>query len=71
MPIDLSRPLPDNRNADETAMLAQLQGNILKGHGRNRTAHVFLRVRRGRAQQARAFLRTYAANKLMSAAQQL
>jgi Dyp-type peroxidase family len=71
MPIDLSRPLPDNRNADEAAMLAQLQGNILKGHGRNRTAHVFLRVRRGRAQQARAFLRAYAANKLMSAAQQL
>lgn len=71
MPIDLSQPLPDNRNADEAAMLAQLQGNILKGHGRNRTAHVFVRVRRGRAQQARAFLRAYAANKLMSAAQQL
>ncbi len=52
-------------------MLTQLQGNILKGHGRTRTAHVFLRIKPGKAEEARAFFRQYAADKLMSAAQQL
>ena len=71
MPVRLDRPLSKLRNADEQAMLSQLQGNILKGHGRSRTAQVFLRIKRGRASEARAFLRDYAADKLMSAAQQL
>lgn len=71
MPVRLDRPLSKLRNADEAVMLSQLQGNILKGHGRNRTAQVFLRVKTGKAAQARAFLREYAADKLMSAAQQL
>jgi Dyp-type peroxidase family len=71
MPVRLDRPLSKLRNADEAVMLSQLQGNILKGHGRNRTAHVFLRIKTGKAALARAFLRQYAADKLMSAAQQL
>jgi Dyp-type peroxidase family len=71
MPVRLDRPLSKLRNADEQAMLSQLQGNILKGHGRDRTAQVFVRIKRGRASEARAFLRQYAADKLMSAAQQL
>lgn len=71
MPVRLDRPLSRLRNADEQSMLSQLQGNILKGHGRPRTAQVFLRIKRGRASVARAFLRQYAADKLMSAAQQL
>jgi Dyp-type peroxidase family len=70
MPLGLNNPLPANPDADQRAMLNQLQGNILKSHGRDRTAHVFIRVRKGRALQARAFLRSYAAGKLMSAAQQ-
>lgn len=71
MPVRLNQPLSTSPNADEQAMLANLQGNILKGHGRNRTAHIFLRVKRGKAAQARAFFKQYAASKLMSAAQQL
>jgi Dyp-type peroxidase family len=71
MPVRLDRPLSKLRNADEQSMLSQLQGNILKGHGRTRTAQVFLRIKRGRATEARTFLRQYAADKLMSAAQQL
>lgn len=71
MPVRLDRPLSKLRNVDEQSMLSQLQGNILKGHGRTRTAHVFLRIKRGRASEARVFLRQYAADKLMSAAQQL
>lgn len=71
MPVRLNQPLSNTPNADEQTMLANLQGNILKGHGRERTAHVFLRVKRGKAAQARAFLRKYAAQKVMSAADQL
>jgi Dyp-type peroxidase family len=71
MPVRLDRPLSKLRNADEQAMLSQLQGNILKGHGRTRTAQIFLRIKRGRATEARAFFRQYASDKVMSAAQQL
>lgn len=71
MPLRLDEPLAKLRNADEEFMLSQLQGNILKGHGRRRTAQVFLRIKPGKAALARAFLREYAADKLMSAAQQL
>lgn len=41
-------------------MLRQLQGNILKGHGRSATAHVFLRFDAARSDAARAFLRALA-----------
>lgn len=71
MPVRLNQPLSTSPNADEQAMLANLQGNILKGHGRNRTAHIFVRVKRGKAAQARAFFKKYAAHKVMSAGDQL
>ncbi len=71
MPVRLDNPLVLSPNPDERVMLSQLQGNILKGHGRHRTAHVFLRIKPGKAAMARAFLRQYAADKLMSAAQQI
>jgi Dyp-type peroxidase family len=71
MTIRLDRPLPINADAGERTMLENLQGNILKGHGRNRTAHIFLRIKRSRSNQARAFFKTYAAQKVMSAAAQL
>lgn len=45
MPIDLSQPLAwTTADADETAMLKSLQGNILKGHGRDRTWNIFFRL---------------------------
>ena len=43
MAVDLDAPLPVSPGADEKALLARLQGNILRGHGRRATAHVFLR----------------------------
>ncbi|HVM94850.1 MAG TPA: hypothetical protein VMT89_00610, partial [Candidatus Acidoferrales bacterium] len=57
MPINLNEPLPTNPDNTELAMLKKLQGNILKGHGRHRTAHVFLRFDATRQADVRAFLR--------------
>ncbi len=71
MPVRLNQPLSSTPNADENVMLSNLQGNILKGHGRDRTAHVFLRFKPGKAAAARAFLRTYARKKLMIASDQI
>lgn len=48
MPIDLvARKLHDPTDPEIAAMLAKLQGNILKGHGRRHTAHVFLKFKDG------------------------
>ena len=44
MPINLSEPLRwTSADADETALLKDLQGNILDGHGRKATLHLMLR----------------------------
>ncbi|CAN5395880.1 Dyp-type peroxidase [soil metagenome] len=43
-------------DAEETAMLADLQGNILKGHGRHATRHIFLEFSRDQA-RSRKFIR--------------
>lgn len=63
--IDLQSPLswkqaheathPDA--AAQLAMLNDLQGNILKGHGRHYTSNLFLRFDEHRATEARAFVR--------------
>ena len=42
MPVNLSKPIDlSNPTVDEEAMLADLQANILKGHGREHTANLF------------------------------
>lgn len=70
MSVRLDQPLAKSPNADEQAMLAQLQGNILKGHGRKNTAHVFLRFDPARPAEARAFLKKLS-TRLTSASVQL
>lgn len=57
MPVRMHQPLSTMPNADEVAMLEMLQGNILRGHGRHHTAHVFLRFDSTRASEVRQFLR--------------
>ncbi|HSW08401.1 Dyp-type peroxidase [Aquabacterium sp.] len=69
MPIDLSRPLAwKQAGAEQRAMLQDLQANILKGHGRKHTAHLFLHF--SEAEPARRWLHQLAAQ-LTSAQQQL
>lgn len=57
MSIDLDHPLAwKHADADQTAMLHKLQGNILKGHGRNFTCNLFLRFDSDQQQAARDFV---------------
>ncbi|CAN5916059.1 Dyp-type peroxidase [soil metagenome] len=65
MPIDLTKPLAwkrsrsglDPNSADELAMLLDLQGNILKGHGRHFTSNIFIGFDdKARVAQARSFV---------------
>lgn len=61
MSVRLDQPLASNPNADEQKMLTMLQGNILKGHGRKNTAHIFLRFDSVQRAAARTFLRALGA----------
>lgn len=71
MPIDLCRPLSwRDTSPDELAMLSNLQGNILKGHGRKHAAHVLLQFDKGDLAGARSFLRAMATH-ITNAYQQL
>lgn len=78
MPIDLNQPLTwtlalqsgSAQGDDMRALLSDLQGNILKGHGRDFAAHVFLTFDAHQAEAARRFVRERAAS-LHSALDQL
>lgn len=43
-------------DAQWLAMLSDLQGNILKGHGRRHTANIFVRIDAGKQAEAKAFI---------------
>jgi len=58
-------------DAQWLAMLNDLQGNILKGHGRFHTANVFLNFPADKIDGAKAFLKQLAAKDVTSALQQL
>ncbi len=61
MPINLAQPLAwKTANADEKAMLAQLQGNIVKGHGRDFTAHLFLKFDPAKAAGIKTWIKAMA-----------
>jgi Dyp-type peroxidase family len=58
MPVDLSKPLDDIvLSNSEKSFMKGLQANILKGHGREHVALVFLKIRD--VAKARAWLRDY------------
>jgi Dyp-type peroxidase family len=62
MAIDLTKSLAwEAATPDETAMLMDLQGNVLKGHGRDYTAHMFFRFNPAARPATRAFVKALAA----------
>jgi Dyp-type peroxidase family len=70
--IDLTKPLSwEKPTADGKALLKSLQGNILKGHGRDNVTLLFLRFKSDAGAAARAFLRTVATEHLNSALTEL
>jgi Dyp-type peroxidase family len=72
MAINLTAPLAWTKaNAEELRMLQALQGNILKGHGRNHTANIFFRLDPAKQLASRRMLRRLANEKLTDALRQL
>lgn len=72
MPINLNAPLAWTKaNADELKLLQNLQGNILKGHGRDYTANIFFRFSTSQQRASRRLLRDLANHHLTNAHRQL
>jgi Dyp-type peroxidase family len=72
MPIDLTKPLAwKTADSDEEKLLQNLQGNILKGHGRVETSNIFFKIDPAKAASMRRGLREIANFHMTSAAQQL
>ena len=68
----LENPNPIAFPGDYDALLERLQGNILKGHGRDFTVNIFLRFNDGAtAERIRAELKRLASEYVTSAARQL
>lgn len=71
MPIDLTRPA-DQVSIDDAAyqpLFKQLQGNILKPHGRNVEKHIFLKFT-GPAASVRAWIRNKLSARILTTADQ-
>ena len=72
MPVTLTAPLAWKKaNADELKLLQSLQGNILKGHGRDFTANIFFKLNPAKQVEARRALREITNFHITSAHQQL
>lgn len=63
--------LIDPMDFSNDPLLSNLQGNILKGHGRDYTTHVFLHFKKGHAKTAAAWIGIYLAEKVTSFKKQL
>jgi Dyp-type peroxidase family len=70
-PRDLSQLGIDPERRKFRTLLDDLQGNILKPHGRDHARLIFFTIERGRAQAARAWIRTLADGRVTSARRQL
>jgi deferrochelatase/peroxidase EfeB len=70
MPVDLTKTRIDHRADKYQTMLKNLQGNILKGHGRNFSVHIFLQFR-SEPESVRTWLRDVAAPYVTSTHRQL
>jgi Dyp-type peroxidase family len=67
--LDNESPIaPDD--AEYGALFSNLQGNILKGHGRDHTVHIFIKLDTQDVTETRARLRAFASKVVTSALQQ-
>ena len=72
MAIDLNKPLAWKKaSTEEQKMLQCLQGNILKGHGRDETINIFFKIDKSKKLEMRRALRELANYHLTSADSQL
>ena len=71
MAISLSNTSTDYRESKFDRMLSNLQGNILKGHGRNHTQHIFIQFDTGKVEQTKAWLKSFSSKKVTSCKKQL
>ena len=61
----------DPENAGKyQGLLGDLQGNILKGHGRDYSVHLFLQWKPGQVNQVKQWIKTFAKTYVTSAKQQ-
>ncbi|MDB6155596.1 MAG: hypothetical protein JWL90_4049 [Chthoniobacteraceae bacterium] len=73
MPHSLSNPIFDQAAEEGNALLAELQGNILNGHGRDYSVHIFVRFPRPHAtddetaQAVRSWIACFARERVTSA----
>jgi deferrochelatase/peroxidase EfeB len=70
MPVDLTKTRIDHQADKYRNMLQNLQGNILKGHGRNFSVHIFLQFESD-PQSVRNWVRDFAEHYVTSTQRQL
>ena len=71
MEIDFEAQAPiDPATAEVQTLLSSIQGNILKGHGRDRTVHIFVRFDETNVEKLRNKLVSFAERNVTSALQQ-
>lgn len=61
----------DQNHPQHDALLSQLQGNILKGHGRDHTANIFLEFHDSQQDEVRVWLADFSSAMVTTAKQQL
>ncbi|WP_159476864.1 Dyp-type peroxidase domain-containing protein [Dyadobacter sp. 3J3] len=69
-PIDLSRKGISYNGADFSKIAPEIQGNIVKSHGRDHTSHIFFQFNAGKTEDAKKFIKEFALTRLTSALKQ-
>lgn len=69
--INLNQTAIDVRDLNFDKFLSNLQGNILKGHGRDNTVHIFSRFKPGKIAEVKAWLQNFTKQNVTSCKEQL
>jgi Dyp-type peroxidase family len=68
---DLNSAPVDHRDLAYDTLFSNLQGNILKGHGREHTNHIFIKFDQGRKDAAKKWIKKFSEEKVTSCKTQL